>query len=228
MFSTLTALLLGLLQGLRHAFEPDHLAAVSTFAAERRSPRAGITLGLAWGLGHALTLLVAGGALLALRTRMPAHVEDACELVVAAMLVLLGARCIARALREGGKGAEMHHHHGAGSHVHPTSAPHVHVSRFALAKRPLLVGLVHGLAGSGALAALAVTRIASVPTGLAFIAVFAAGATLGMALLTGALGWPLARVARGKKGLTVLLTSAGIASTLVGVLVAARVVGVMG
>jgi hypothetical protein len=84
----------GLGQGVRHAFEPDHIAAVSTMVAEQKSPRATMTFAAAWGAGHALVLFVFGGALLLLRAELAEPVADAFELLVAAMLVFLGVRGI--------------------------------------------------------------------------------------------------------------------------------------
>src|SRR5579864_681003 len=151
MFTTWLGLAWGLLQGMRHAVEPDHLAAVSTLVAERRSPRSAASYAIAWGTGHALVLLAVGGALLLLRARMPERIAAVFELTVAVMLVALGVRALWRALAAGRTGE---------------SAPHSHQElpprrRFALARQPLAVGCIHGLAGSGALAALVVAQMPS-------------------------------------------------------------------
>src|SRR5438105_1111686 len=98
MLSLLTGWSLGVLLGARHALEPDHLAAVSTLVAERPTTRGAALLGAAWGLGHTSALLVAGGLLLSLRTRMPAALADVFELAVAVMLLLLGARALRNAM----------------------------------------------------------------------------------------------------------------------------------
>src|SRR4051812_402983 len=101
MLATLSGCLIGLLLGMRHALEPDHLAAVSTLVTEERDARAGAILGAFWGLGHTVSLVVVGGTLALLRTGMPARAADAFELVVAAMLLVLGTRALVRAAREG-------------------------------------------------------------------------------------------------------------------------------
>jgi ABC-type nickel/cobalt efflux system permease component RcnA len=223
MLFTLTGLLLGLLQGLRHAFEPDHLAAVSTMVAERRAARATAWVGAAWGLGHALTLLCVGGALILLRARMPSWVEDASEVFVAIMLVVLGIRSLVRAVKDGRSGPPTEHAHHGEKHVHAGTHDHVHLDGWTLARRPLLVGLVHGLAGSGALTALVMSKLPTLAASLWFIVLFGAGATIGMALLTGLLGWPLSRMARSPRALPVLMGLTGAASLVVGVVWGAKI-----
>lgn len=188
---------LGSLLGMRHALEPDHLAAVSTLVTtvpgERSSVRAAM-LGVCWGLGHTLALVAVGAVLVVLRAGMPARASDLFELLVAAMLVGLGARAIYQAARQGPKGPAHVHHHGRRVHVHPGATPHVHVGRWTLARRPLIVGAVHGLAGSGALTALVLATLSTTTARITYMALFGVGSTLGMATLSGLLGWPIARM----------------------------------
>src|SRR5258706_8527993 len=179
MFATLSACLLGFASGMRHALEPDHLAAVSTLVAGERSPRASMRYALAWGAGHGAMLVLAGGALALFRAQLPDLASDAFELVVAVALVALGLRGLVLAARAGRSGPSFAHHHGAVAHVHAGPDDHLHVKRFTLARLPFAVGLLHGLAGSGALAALVVARVPSPAFGLSFIAIYAAGAALG-------------------------------------------------
>lgn len=210
------AALLGVLLGIRHAFEPDHLAAVSTLAAEERSVRGGLFLGALWGVGHSLSLLVVGGSLAAIETQMPPPVADALELVVGVMIVGLGLRAIVRAVKEGRTGVVQTHRHGEVLHAHAAQAPHVHVSRWALATRPLLVGIVHGLAGSGALTALVLAELSSVGARLTYIALFGAGSVVGMALLSALCGVPLARLQRAPKLMAACLLGVGVLSVSAG------------
>ena len=193
----LTGSALGSLLGMRHALEPDHLTAVSTLMAtptgERSSLRAAM-LGASWGVGHTLSLVVVGAVLVVLRAEMPPRVADVFELFVAIMLVGLGARAIAVAVRQGPIGPTHTHHHGHVVHSHAGARPHVHVGRWTLARRPLLVGAVHGLAGSGALTALVLATLTSAAARITYMTLFGFGSTLGMALLSGLLGWPLAKV----------------------------------
>jgi nitrile hydratase accessory protein len=175
---------LGTLLGVRHALEPDHLAAVSTLLTGGRSSAKAAWLGTWWGIGHSITLLIAGAVLVMLRGGMPSFASETFEFCVVLLLVGFGVRSI---------------HHGASPN---TPAPsHVHAKpetskrdRWTIARRPLMVGAVHGLAGSGALTALVMTTLPSMATQLAYMALFAIGSTLGMAVLSGLLGWPIARV----------------------------------
>jgi hypothetical protein len=212
---TLLGLLWGLAQGVRHALEPDHLAAVSTLVADRRSPRQAASYAIAWGLGHALVLLAFGGALILVRARLPERVAAGFELGVAAMLVVLGVRALRRAWVRGAAGV-LSHAHPDGDHVHTAPADHVHVRGLTLAKQPLVIGCIHGLAGSGALAAVVLSRMASPLAGLAYMAVYGGGAALGMAALAGVAGVPLARLVRTPRGAPILLGMTGGLSLLLG------------
>ncbi|HET9831125.1 MAG TPA: hypothetical protein VFP91_05435, partial [Vicinamibacterales bacterium] len=100
-FEVLTGSALGTLLGMRHALEPDHLTAVSTFVTGERSSVRAAMLGASWGVGHTLSLVVVGAVLVVLRAEMPAAVADLFELCVAVMLVALGIRAIALAVRQG-------------------------------------------------------------------------------------------------------------------------------
>ncbi|MBS2030321.1 MAG: urease accessory protein [Deltaproteobacteria bacterium] len=187
------AAVLGLLLGLRHAFEPDHLAAVTTLVTSGESPSRGFRLGATWGLGHTLSLFVVGGALCVLRRQLPPALEDGFELVVAVMLVVLGVRALVIA------------GHG---HAHPApSNP---------GRRSLLVGLTHGLAGSGAMTAIAMAAMPDPKLALGYIALFGAGSAVGMGLMTAVAGRGL-RALDGRqqwqRGLTV---AAGLVSLVLG------------
>jgi hypothetical protein len=207
---------LGLTQGVRHAFEPDHLAAVSTMVAEQRSARASAAYAAFWGAGHALVLLVVAGSLFALRRQMPDELARAFELVVAVVLVALGLRALRAAVRAGRNGPASLHRHRGRAHVHAGVSDHVHVWSWTVARRPLLVGLVHGLAGSGALTALVAAAQPSAPVALAFMALYGTGAMLGMALLASVAGVPLAHAMHTRWGAPVLLGASGAMSFVFG------------
>jgi hypothetical protein len=185
---------LGSLVGMRHALEPDHLAAVSTLVMRERDARRAVWLGVCWGLGHTLTLVAVGAVLVTARAELPAGASDLFEFAVAVMLVGLGMRAIWQAVRLGSDGPIHTHHHGRLVHTHHSAAAHVHIGGRALARTPLLVGAVHGLAGSGALTALVLATLSSNAARLAYMGLFGLGSTLGMAALSGMLGWPLARI----------------------------------
>jgi hypothetical protein len=199
--SLTTGLLLGLLLGMRHALEPDHLAAVSVLLSASRRRWTGAVLGVSWGIGHSLALLAVGCLLGALHARLPAALAGAFELLVALMLVALGTRAIVR------------------SRSRPRGAGHgdiVPVDRWTLARRPLVVGLIHGLAGSGALSTLVMVDMPSVSMRIAYMALFGVGSILGMAFLTGVAGWPLAGLGRSPRFSRGLSAVTGAISVLLG------------
>ena len=207
---------LGSLLGMRHALEPDHLAAVSTLVTGERNSARAAWLGACWGLGHTLTLVAAGAVLVVLRAEMPAPVSDAFELCVALMLVALGLRAIYQAARQGPDGPSHLHRHRGLVHAHPGVPAHVHIGRWTLARRPLLVGAVHGLAGSGALTALVLATLPSAAAQLTYMALFGLGSTAGMAVLSGIVGWPLSRLARHPTLARGVSLAVGCVSTMLG------------
>lgn len=184
----------GSLLGMRHALEPDHLAAVSTLVSRERNSARAAWLGVWWGLGHTLSLLLVGVALVVLRAEMPAAVSDLFECLVALMLITLGIRAILQAVRIGPDGPMHVHRHGALVHTHTGTSGHLHIGSWTLARRPLFVGAIHGLAGSGALTALVLTTLPTTTARLSYMALFGLGSTVSMAALSGLLGWPLARL----------------------------------
>jgi len=212
----LTSSGLGSLLGMRHALEPDHLAAVSTLVTAERSVAKAAWLGACWGLGHTLTLVTAGVVLIILRAELPSSASDAFEFLVALMLVGLGLRAIYNAARQGVDGPSRLHHHGRLVHVHPGAPAHVHVGRWTFARRPLLIGAVHGLAGSGALTALVLATLPSMAARLTYMVVFGLGSTVGMAALSGVLGWPLGHLARHHTLARLVSLTVGCVSTVLG------------
>lgn len=209
--------LVGLTLGMRHALEPDHLAAVSTLASEERGGlAASLKLGVFWGLGHSLSLLLVGGSLAFLGAQMPEPVSLGFELLVAVMVTGLGLRAVLRAIAEGRKGAEHTHQHGGLMHTHMAPAQHLHLSRWTLATRPLLIGLLHGLAGSGALTALVLAELPTAAARLTYIGLFGAGSVVGMSLLTGLAGVPMMKLARAPRLAAGLLLATGLMSTGIG------------
>ena len=172
---------------MRHALEPDHFAAMSTLLTGERNIRKATWLGVYWGIGHTLTLLVAGTLLVMLRAEMPAMASDVLACAVVLMLVGFGFRAIY--LSAGQASAGPTH-----SHVRGATSPSASIVPWTLARRPLLVGAIHGLAGSGELTALVMATIPSMAARLLYLVLFGAGSTVGMAALSGLMGWPIARV----------------------------------
>jgi nitrile hydratase accessory protein len=177
---------LGTLLGMRHALEPDHLAAVSTLMTGERSSAKAAWLGAFWGLGHTLTLFTAGALLVVLQTEMPAIAARVLEVCVLLLLVGFGVRAIYQGACRVPRGPTH-------SHRTPGALSPFLMDRRTVA-RPLLVGAVHGLAGSGAMTALVVTTLPSTVTRLGYLMLFGVGSTVGMAALSGLLGWPIARM----------------------------------
>ena len=199
---------LGSLLGMQHAFEPDHLAAVATLMTGERSSAKAAWLGAWWGLGHTLTLLAAGTALVVLRAEMPASVTMAFELCVVLLLVGFGARALYQAA---GHALPRRTH----SHASPARWSPARIDRFTVA-RPLVVGAVHGLAGSGALTALVVATLPSTATRLGYLALFGVGSTVGMVALSGLLGWQIARMGSDRSVVRTFSLAVGCVSTVLG------------
>jgi hypothetical protein len=204
--STAFGLLLGLLVGLRHSFEPDHLTAVSTLVGETRGLRGGAMLGALWGVGHTLSLVIVGAILMIVGASLPERAAVIFELCVAGMLLILGARAIVVALAAAG-----HPHPHAHGHLHP-------VELRTLAWRPLAIGGVHGLAGSGALTAITFAELPGASARLIYMMLFGVGSIAGMALASGAAGVTLRVIARSGAARRSLGLATGALSITVGVL----------
>ncbi|MEX5219148.1 MAG: sulfite exporter TauE/SafE family protein [Nitrospiraceae bacterium] len=188
----LTIMGLGFVLGLRHALDADHIVAVSTVLAERPSLRASGTVGLFWGLGHTLTLLLVGMFVLALRISIPESLAAALEFCIGLMLVFLGLSLARRLYRE-----EWHvhpHEHGGRRHVHlhrhALRQDHAHAHWFQEARRPLLIGMAHGLAGSAALLLMVVSAAGTVFQGMGYILIFGIGSIIGMIAVGTAISLP--------------------------------------
>lgn len=193
-----SALLLGFVLGLKHAVDADHLAAVATIVSERSSLARASLVGAAWGLGHSLALVPIALAVVLLRVEIGPQLERALEIGVALMLIGLALDSLRRLTR--GDTLHVHaHRHAERHHVHP----HFHRADEAftdgshrLGLKPVLVGLVHGLAGSAALMLLVLSTIPERSLAVLYVLLFAVGSTLGMVATSLALGAPLRFTAR--------------------------------
>ena len=201
----ISALFLGFLIGLQHAFEADHVAAVASIAADSRKLRTAVRHGAVWGLGHSVILLLLGGVVVYLGKAIPETWAQGLELVVGVMLVGLGATLLRRLWRE-----RVHFH----LHRHADGIMHLHAHKHARAEarhdpqrhehehpkglplRSLAVGMMHGLAGSAALVLLALGSVESVPMALVYIVLFGFGSIVGMAVLSALIAVPLGYSAR--------------------------------
>jgi len=209
----LISLLLGLGLGARHAFEPDHVAAIGALTAHAPGLRRGALIGMLWGVGHAFSLCGVGLGLAMLSTRMPTRLADTLELVVAGMLIGLGARGVARAVKRAPSLASGRH--GGAGRAHADATHHVHLGPWVFS-RPLLVGMIHGLAGSGALTAIAMAELPTIASRFAFITLFGIGSLLGMATVSGLWGWPLARLSRRPLAARYVAGATSVCSALLG------------
>jgi hypothetical protein len=207
----------GSLLGMRHALEPDHLAAVTTLVSAERSSLRAAWLGVCWGVGHTAALLAVVVVLVLLRTEMPAPLVELFEFAVALMLIGLGVRALIQAVRQGAAGPMHLHRHGRIVHRHAAMPAHLHLGGWTLARRPLIIGAIHGLAGSGALTALVLATLPTTAARLSYVALFGLGSTLGMAALSGLLGWPLARLGAHHAVARGVSFSVGLLSTVLGV-----------
>lgn len=195
----------GLLFGLKHATEVDHVVAVSTIVTQHRSVLRSALVGALWGVGHTVSLLIIGVIVLSLRIAIPQSVSGWSEFGVALMIIGLGTAALWRSLRRR-KDVHVHEHsHDGMSHVHvhfhesqaqhDARRQHSHtISRIGV--KPVLIGMMHGLAGSGALTLLVLTQISSPWLGLLYLAVFGFGSVVGMILMSGLIGLPFALTAR--------------------------------
>ena len=220
--SLIAALGLGFLLGLRHAMEADHVAAVSTFVSRERTLLRSCLRGTFWGIGHTTALLAAGVAVIAFKIHIPPEFERVVETVIALVLILLGGHVLLRAVSALSLHSHEHVHDGVRhrhTHVHigPHGA-HDHVHLFADARKPLLLGLLHGLGGGGALVLVVLTTLPSPAAAFLYILVFGLGSTAGMLVLSGLIGLPFKLLAGGSERLaTALQLVVGVISIVIGV-----------
>ena len=194
MTAALSLILLGFLLGIRHAIDPDHVVAVGTMATRSFSFRRSAGLGALWGVGHTMTVMVVGGTIVLLRTALSPRVALAMEFAVAVMLIVLGVMNL----------LGVRHQEPAASTV-----------------RPLVVGMVHGMAGSAAIALLVLATIRESSLGLLYLLFFGLGTISGMVAVTALLVLPVSLAAT-RAGLSRRWLSAisGLASLAFGVFLA--------
>jgi high-affinity nickel-transport protein len=220
MTSALALMVLGFFLGMRHATDPDHVIAVTTIVARERTRFGATAIGAAWGLGHTLTILLVGGGMILFGWVIPPRVGLSMEFSVGVMLIVLGlvnlrgvmGRVRASRLTPEKEHQHTHaHRHGDYVHTHahahnPEAHPHKaertplswldrHFGRIGVYQlvRPLVVGIVHGLAGSAAVALLVLTTIRSPVWALWYLLVFGIGTIAGMMLMTTVIAVPFTR-----------------------------------
>lgn len=223
-------LFIGFLLGMRHAIESDHIAAVASLVTRSTDISESIRLGSAWGVGHTITLFIFGSVVMLLDNMIPEKIAIMLEFTVAIMLVILGLDVLRRCLkihlhfhshRHIDGTVHFHAHRHANSTVHQ-SRKHEHQHQHQHASKPfplraLLVGLMHGMAGSAALIVLTLQSVQSFSMGLVYIALFGIGSIAGMALLSVAIILPLRHTSMRFSGLhQYLLLSIGSLTILLG------------
>ena len=210
---------LGLVFGVQHALDADHVVAVTAMAAESRSARRSWLLGLRWGLGHTAALMAVGTFLVVFRVTIPVGLALAFEYGVGAMLVVLGVNVL-RTLRRERFHVHTHQHDDGVRHLHwhahAVGRTHAHVHR------PFFVGLLHGLAGGAALTLLIMASAPTLLAGLFFAAVFGVGSIIGMMVVSSALTLPFAATERFDAAHRTVTCAAGCLSIAMGLLVAAE------
>jgi sulfite exporter TauE/SafE len=259
MSSILLIIGIGFFLGMRHATDPDHVVAVSTIVSRERSIFRAGWIGILWGIGHTLTILVVGAAIILFGVVIPPRLGLTLEFSVALMLILLGVLNLTGAMHwlshrfspahPQHQGTHSHlHSHGDYAHLHPHSHGAVTASNDAMehhgseaeppgwlrapfarlgifhSLRPLLIGVVHGLAGSAAVALLVLGTIREARWAVFYLLVFGLGTIVGMMLMTLAFAVPFtfagSRFAWLNKG---LVTATGVASLIFGLFVAYQI-----
>lgn len=220
MIPWLSIMMVGFFLGMRHATDPDHVIAVTTIVSRQSTIRSAMLIGGVWGIGHTLTIMLVGGAIILFNVAIPPRLGLAMELAVALMLVFLGVlnltgimRWIQDTLALAGEphshghshGDYVHSHqhgHGPGDHGHredqtPQAWLDQRLAWIGLYQtiRPLVVGVVHGLAGSAAVALLVLTTIPNPGWAVVYLMLFGVGTIAGMMLITAAIGAPFAYTA---------------------------------
>ena len=189
----LSTLLLGFVLGMEHALEPDHMVAVSTIVSRERKPWRAALAGTFWGLGHTTTLLVVGILVLVFKVTIPIRAALSLEFLVGALLVAFGAQILWEYWR---KRYHAHSHRPGRTHMHLHAHKRVHDHHGGTHHRKsLLTGMVHGLAGGGALVILVLGTIDSLLGGVVYILIFGVGSILGMMIISSVLGLPFALTA---------------------------------
>lgn len=221
MGTLLAIIMLGFFLGMRHATDPDHVVAVTTIVSRERTMLHAAVIGGLWGLGHTLTILVVGSAIILFKLTIPVRLGLSMELCVAFMLILLGVLNLTGTMRRAiewmtirrlGPGAHSHFILGRWmAHGHDEDGEPIFVDRTSMTGwapqwwkklglfhvvRPLAVGIVHGLAGSAAIALLVLTTIQRPAWAIAYLLIFGIGTVAGMMLITAAIAFPFAYTLR--------------------------------
>lgn len=214
----MSAVFFGFLLGIKHALDADHVVAVATIVSRSRSMIRSVLVGLSWGIGHTVTLFAVGFGVLVFKLNIPDKLALSMEFVVGIILVLLGISVLRQLISS--KTHSHEHYHDGKLHVHTHSHGETLKHDHRHLRRPLLVGMVHGLAGSGALTVLVLSTMSSVGRGLLFLLLFGLGSILGMLIFSGIIGLPFRLTAALSLKLNLRVQGvAGIVSILLGLFI---------
>jgi ABC-type nickel/cobalt efflux system permease component RcnA len=225
--SFVAIVLLGLFLGVRHSTDPDHVVAVSTIVSRERSVRQGALIGMLWGLGHTVTIFMVGSAIILFGLTIPPRLGLSMELAVAGMLILLGILNLTGLLRRLTERLTPANWTVAGTQL--PAPPDARGGARSLVKkfgyyqllRPLSIGLVHGLAGSAAVALLVLSLIRNPLWAIAYLVVFGLGTVIGMMAMTTVMAIPIAL--SGKKSSRYLTVASGLVSVCFGLFLIYRI-----
>lgn len=249
MIGLLSILAVGFFLGMRHATDPDHVIAVTTIVSNQRSTARAALIGAFWGIGHTVTILVVGAGIILFNLAIPDRVGLSMELSVAVMLIILGMWNVAAFLRarpsatnDRPKKAVHSHEHSHGGLVHTHKHEHLADgsadadaplgwmdrvfgrSSFYQYLRPLVIGIVHGLAGSAAVALLVLTTIRNAHWAVAYLLIFGVGTIAGMMLITMSLATAFRMVTKAREKFSQRLAFAsGLLSLCFGLFVAYQI-----
>jgi cytochrome c biogenesis protein CcdA len=203
-FPLLVLLLYALYEGLIHAFEADHVLAVTNIISQRNKVLPAIKDGIFWGLGHTSTIFIIGVLMILFKVNIPDHSFSYFEAAVGLMLIIVASYRLFLFFREEQTLFHKHHHEHAGTNKHPHI--HFHQRDKNLHKASYGIGFVHGLAGSGALVVLVMTQIESMKDSLLYLILFGFGSIVGMTLIAGVFSIPFSKkLIQSKKLRTILV-----------------------
>lgn len=215
----LTTLFFGFVLGIEHALDADHVMAVSTIVSHSRSLWRSSLIGIFWGIGHTLTLVIVGFIVLLFKVKIPERWALSMEFLVGMVLIVLGGQILWQYRR---KRVHTHVHSHDGEvhvhfHSHALGEDHDHDHPSSHLRKPLLIGMIHGLAGSGALMLLVLTTVRSASQGLLFILLFGGGSICGMLLMSTLVALPFTlTAARFQRINEVVRIAAGVVSIVLG------------
>lgn len=220
-----TLLGFGFLLGIKHAFDADHLTAISTVVSKNKSIKKSSLAGMFWGFGHTISLLVVGLVILLLKISIPQKIALSFEFIVGIMLVILGINSILT-IKKNRIHLHRHKHDGIEHiHFHSHKLTRQHYHKHLSLHKSLFIGIIHGLAGSTALTLLVLTTVKSFWMGLIYILIFGIGSITGMMVISSIISLPFTLMpSKFEKIQKILRISTGLISTIIGFIIMYNIV----